>query len=132
MRALSDRVRLELGESLARSGWSSAARFAESTILQRAYPLGEPADHEPLEAESIAMEAVLAVLRTAAATEPPPPGELPRGEAETHLARDPVLLAAVFQNIDLLYRDAFAHADGVSALVMQALAGIDPDPTPSG
>jgi hypothetical protein len=125
VRKLSDRVLQELAESLARVGWDSARAFAESAIRQCAYPLGEPAVHQPCEAETTAMEAVLAVLRSAAATDPPRRGMLPGAESEAHLERDPILLAAVFQNVDLLYRHGFPHADGVSALVMQALAALD-------
>lgn len=42
-------------------------------------------------------------------------------EAAHELASHAPVLAAFFQNIDLLYADGFAEADAVSALVMRAL-----------
>ena len=42
-------------------------------------------------------------------------------EAAFALASSPPMLAAFYQNIDLLYADRFADADAVSALVMRAL-----------
>lgn len=44
-----------------------------------------------------------------------------RDRAAHDLAGDPALLAAFFQNIDLLYADRFPRADAVSALILRAL-----------
>lgn len=41
--------------------------------------------------------------------------------AAERLARDAPLLAAVFQNVDLLYREEYPGAEAVSAAVMGAL-----------
>lgn len=42
-------------------------------------------------------------------------------EAAHELASSPPMLAAFYQNIDLLYNDRYVDADAVSALVMRAL-----------
>lgn len=50
------------------------------------------------------------------------PAALGRRDLAAHdLANDPALLAAFFQNIDLLYADRFVRADAVSALILRAL-----------
>lgn len=47
-------------------------------------------------------------------------------DAAAELADDPALLAAFFQNVDLLYEESFARADAVSLLVMAALERLAP------
>jgi hypothetical protein len=49
----------------------------------------------------------------------------PAGGAPAALAADPPLLAAFFQNVDLLYRHGYPHADAVGALVMGAVELLD-------
>ena len=44
-----------------------------------------------------------------------------RDRAAHELAGDPALLAAFFQNVDLLYAGQFFCADAVSALILRAL-----------
>ena len=42
-------------------------------------------------------------------------------DAADRLATDPVMLAAFFQNVDLLYEHGYREADAVAALVMHAV-----------
>ena len=42
-------------------------------------------------------------------------------DAADRLANDPVMLAAFFQNVDLLYENGYPEADAVAALVMHAV-----------
>lgn len=51
--------------------------------------------------------------------------------AAHELAASPPMLAAFYQNIDLLYMDGFADADAVSALIMRALEHSAEMPRPS-
>jgi hypothetical protein len=112
LRGLSVATRQELSAALESAGWASALGFAEAVTLQCAYPLGEPPSHQRPASEASAAESVLALLRAASHG----------SQADGQLERDPVLLAAVFQNADLLYRDGFPHAEAVALLVMHALA----------
>jgi hypothetical protein len=120
LRQLSEGIRRELAIALETAGWSTALAFAEAVTLQCAYPLGEPPGHQRSASEASAAESVLALLRTAAQS--PHERLTPPDTSDGHLERDPILLAAVFQNADLLYRDGFPHADAVALLVMHALA----------
>jgi hypothetical protein len=126
-RALSPACRRWLRERLARSDASAALPFLEAVVVQAAFPLGldlpagERVERER-EVARLALELLLGAEAEAAAA---------------RLRGDPALLAAFFQNIDLLYRHRFAGADAMSLLVMRALeeprAGADGGgvPTPS-
>jgi hypothetical protein len=79
-------------------------------------------------------EAVIALLRAAATANHSAGGRNgekpdPVAACAEQLRTDLVLLAAVFQNIDLLYRDGYPHADAVSEIVMRALASLPSQPT---
>jgi hypothetical protein len=118
-RALSPACRRWLRERLARSDGGGALPFLEAVVVQAAFPLGldlptdERAEREP-EVAGLALELLLGAE---AAGEAAPHPEA----AAARLRGDPALLAAFFQNVDLLYRHAFAGADAVSLLVMRAL-----------
>jgi hypothetical protein len=111
--------------SLHSNGERAAAPFIEAVTVQRARPLG--ADPRPPEAQREedrdVAAAVLGLVRAAtAAREPAGDGRQTMAESANRLRSDPSLLAAVFQNIDLLYRHGYSHADAVSEMVMRALA----------
>lgn len=90
-----------------------ALPFAEAVVLQAAHPLGRAATKRR-EVETAARVADILHERRS--------GSQP-GEAAAALAADPELLAAFFQNIDLLYAQADPHADVVSGWIMRALPG---------
>jgi hypothetical protein len=116
-RALSPACRRWLRERLARSDGGGALPFLEAVVVQAAFPLGLdlPADERVEREREVAGLALELLLGAEAA------GAADPGAAAARLRRDPALLAAFFQNVDLLYRHAFAGADAVSLLVMRAL-----------
>ncbi|HET6231990.1 MAG TPA: hypothetical protein VFE05_18095 [Longimicrobiaceae bacterium] len=91
--------------------------FVDAVVAQVARPLG--VRDVPASAEA-RVRAVVANL-IARASDPTPAARVP---AEL-LVADLVLLAAFFQNVDLLYDGGYAHADAVSMLVMHALELLD-------
>jgi hypothetical protein len=94
--------------------WSEDAAahpFVEAVVTQVAYPLGASREPDPAREREVA-ERVLALLHSADAA----------GYAGAEaLADNPRLLAALFQNVDLLYEEQHARADAVSVLIMRAL-----------
>ena len=81
---------------------------------------GDAASASERDAADIDLRALVAASSADAA------GRDPAGAAEreariTRLLDDPALLAAIFQNIDLLYAHKAREAPGVSALVMAAV-----------
>lgn len=89
-----------------RLGGTAALPFAEAVALQLAHPPGVAG---AAEAERAAVERVIGAL------------ERTDEQAARWLASDPELLAALFQNVDLLYAHGYPGADSVSLLVMRAL-----------
>lgn len=77
----------------------------------------------PTDEERQVAERVVAVLRLAHRTRSADAGPEPAGEL---LAGDVALLAAFFQNVDLLYEHGYAHADAVSLAVMHAVSLLEP------
>jgi hypothetical protein len=117
VRELSRECRQLLREELEREGALAAAPFLEAVVLQAALPLGldEPVEGWTARERQTAAEALRLLLGAAAPGGPSVP------DAAARLRGDPRLLAAFFQNIDLLYEHGPAAADAVSLLVMQAL-----------
>jgi hypothetical protein len=99
--------------------WARARPFVEAVAAQLSRTADPPSDGSGISARGFAEEA-LAVLRAAAA-----PGSVEAAAAVARLSTHAPLLAAVFQNIDLLYQHGHPRADGVAALVMTALARVD-------
>lgn len=89
----------------------AALPFARAVTLQLARPPGRAASAA---AELEAARRVAEPLEAPAA-----PG------APARLAADPELLAAFFQNVDLLFAHGFPGADQVALLVMTALEFLD-------
>lgn len=122
-RALSDAGRARISERLRRGGASAAAAFVEAVTVQAAFPLGLDAPpREWARRERAVADAVLSLLMDAGTG-----GAGPAPGAPAQLRHDPPLLAAFFQNVDLLYAHGYRDADAVSALVMRALEGLDED-----
>ena len=100
---------------------SAAESFIRAASEQAAHRLGwSPADPDDVRREAEAHGFVTSlVARSVAAFRLCDDRAL--GEAAFALASSPAMLAAFYQNIDLLYTHRFADADAVSALVMRAL-----------
>ena len=99
----------------------SAAGFIRAASEQAAHRLGWSPDHaDAARREADAHGFVTTLLeRSAAAYRMSDDRAL--SEAALELALSPPMLAAFYQNVDLLYNDRFEDADAVSALVMRAL-----------
>jgi hypothetical protein len=98
-------------------GEESALTFLAAVVAQAALPLGLRVPEPELAGrESRVASLALAVLDPADAA------------AAERLRGEPVLLAAFFQNIDLLYRHGYPRADAVAMLVMRALEGFEDEP----
>jgi hypothetical protein len=110
-------LRAALGEEDA----AAALPFLEAVVQQTAFPLGESvsAAEAPERQRKTVRQVIDLLLATRAAGGEAAAGD--RDEAAERLRAHPVLLAAFFQNIDLLYQQAYPHADAVSLLVMRAL-----------
>jgi hypothetical protein len=90
---------------LRRESPAGALRFCRAVLRQVTHPLG--ASPRP-EREAMALaQQLVQVLRDASA-----------GGSPTRAPLEPELLSAIFQNLDLLYEDGFAHADGISLLLI--------------
>jgi hypothetical protein len=94
-----------------------ALPFAREIAVQTAFPLGSTAASS--DAEFVTVRAVVNLLRSAA-----------EGTADLSLPAPASRLqarfvAAVFQNLDLLYHGDFPHSDAVSAAVIQAVWSAD-------
>lgn len=99
----------------------SASRFLREVSEQAAHRLGWEPDLEESRRLAAAREFASGMLERAVAAAHDR-DERALSEAAHELASSPPMLAAFYQNIDLLYyRDAFADADALSALVMRAL-----------
>lgn len=99
----------------------AADGFIRAASEQAAHRLGwspETVDDARREADAFGVVSTL-VDRAASALRAGDGSALAEGAFE--LASSPPLLAAFYQNIDLLYADGFADADAVSALIMRAL-----------
>jgi hypothetical protein len=86
-----------------------AARFIDAATSQVARATGSPGTQPP---DPIA-ERIAGMIRA-----------VEQGDSEsvrTALSADPVILAAFFQNVDLLYTDSHEHADVVSMVILEAL-----------
>lgn len=110
---------------------NSLLPFLSAVTEQTVYRLGEdiPAAGDAALERRVG-ERALAVVREArlAGSADAPPG---RGDAAAaRLARDPAMLAAFFQNVDLLFIHDAPAAEQVAALVLEATARIDASGTP--
>ena len=92
--------------------------FAEEVVRQVAHPLGAEPSPDPEGEEARTAARVLALL--GAAFEGTSDA---RAAAVRRLGKDGTMLAAFFQNLDLLEDCARGHAGAVAALVAAALEG---------
>lgn len=119
-RAPTDASRARFRRALGREFGVCALPFVEAVVVQLVYPLGGPAPASPEEAERAVGDRVVAMLGASTAD----PHFTARAAAD--LAADAALLAAFFQNVDLLHSHRCPHADAVSLLVMAALERLSP------
>ena len=105
--------------------------FLKAVTEQAAYRLGDdlPAAGDSALERRVG-ERALALVREAglAGSADAPPGRA--DAAAGRLANDPALLAAFFQNVDLLFIHDVPAAEQVAALVLEATARIDAPGTP--
>ena len=113
----------------AAAGWpgaSDASTFIEAVVVQRAQPLGEMATGDPDDTHELVASHVLRLVGYAVG------GEAGVARAAGELAEDAALLAAFFQNLDLLPPAPDPRADGIALMVgaaIQRLADmLDPGP----
>jgi hypothetical protein len=90
-----------------------ALPFAREIVLQTAFPLGSVRGSD--DDEIAVVRAVVKLFRTA--SEGVADLSLPASASGWH-AR---LVAAVFQNLDLLYDSGFPHADAIAGAVLEAV-----------
>lgn len=121
MRDLSEAVRIDLRAALHATAMSSLALpFVEAVVLQRAYPLGDSmasgasASERDVAERRVADQVIRLVVASLAE-------ERSTARAGEELAADPALLAAFFQNLDLLPADGGSPLDGLVRLAGAAL-----------
>lgn len=95
---------------------SCTLAFAEEVVRQVAHPLGADPSPDPAGSEAAVARRVLGLVEAAFGDE-----REARDAAARRLAGDAPLLAAFFQNLDLLEECASGHAGSVAALVAAAL-----------
>jgi hypothetical protein len=110
-RRLSEGARARLRAALGAT--SPTLPFAEAVVMQMARPAGDPPD------AARERDTALRVARLLALRERPP--SVADRRASSLLQEDAVLLAAFFQNVDLLYDAGDPEADRVSRWIMTAL-----------
>ena len=121
MRSLSSAVRERLRSALeTRPAGLDALPFAEAVIVQRAWPLGENTASPVPDPEPDGTEASVAgqVIRMVDASMG---GDAAIASAATELANDLALLAAFFQNLDLLPVDRGPAVDAIALLTAAAV-----------
>jgi hypothetical protein len=92
-----------------------ALPFAEAVVEQVAHPLGTAPSADPAGAERAVGGRVVGLLEGSVA------GASAAAEAAAGLSNDPAMLAAFFQNLDLLDRRTDARTDAVALLVLSAM-----------
>lgn len=115
MQLLRPSTRAWLADALPPELGAAALPFAEAVIAQVAHPLGAPPAARPGARERLVARRVVRLLAASVRPDPAP------ARAAARLAGDPTLLAAAFQNVDLLYAHRCPRADAVSLLVMGAI-----------
>jgi hypothetical protein len=118
MRALSAAARTHVRVAAGTRHLGELVEFVETVVLLVAHPLGDP--EVPASAPELATaDRVIALVERALA------GDTQGAEAAGDLAADPEMLAAFFQNLDLLPRGGHRAADAVALLVMLALSRLE-------
>jgi hypothetical protein len=117
MRTLDEAARGELRAALESSPVGvEALAFVEAVVEHAVHRLGR--ERSGVLAGATASMARRVVSFLEAATE----GEPSRARAAEELAGEPAILAAFYQNLDLLPAAGFAPADAIALLVLTALA----------
>lgn len=109
-------------ERAQRGAADAVARFAAAVLAQAGRPIGAAPDPER---EARVSDEVTRLLELAAGSGAPP-------AAVRALAADPLLLAACFQNVDLLYDAGAPEGDRIGEWVMAALDAVSEDPGVGG
>lgn len=93
---------------------SPSLAFAEAVLAQAGHPIGVPRDPAREAAVASTLCALLERVDDGQAS-------ATAGDAVASLVGDPELLAAFFQNVDLLYGAAAPEADRIAAWIMAAV-----------
>jgi hypothetical protein len=117
VRLLRDPAELLLTESVP----AAALPFAREVVLQTAFPLGSVA--APADVEIAIAHAVVELFGNAGQ------GVADLSAAASAPAWHTRFVAAVFQNLDLLYDSGSVHADAISGAVLEAVWAADQRPT---
>lgn len=124
MRTIHAEVSTYLFSRLAARDLESALPFVRAVIAQVLGPIAEDGSGPSAAAEREVGNRVIALVETAADTGAPSRAAAPPDAAAAVLASDPELLAAFFQNIDLLYECEFPDANAVSTTIMRAMESL--------
>jgi hypothetical protein len=116
MRALSAAARAHVREVLSRRLGGELIEFVDAVVLLVAHPLGGAGARDDA-AELTTADRVIALIEQSLA------GETAADDAANDLAAEPEMLAAFFQNLDLLPSGGHRAADAVALLIMVALDG---------
>lgn len=116
MRSLTRHTIDRLRAALPPGGGSCTRPFAEEVVLELAHPLGAAASRDSAADEALAARRVLETIGAAFGGTPEA-----REAGARRLAADAPMMAAFFQNLDLLAECERGHAGAVAALVAAAL-----------
>ena len=126
MRVLSPAARAHIRDAVkARQLGEELIGFVEAVVLLVAYPLGNAESHAKAP-EIATAERVIHLLERSLAN------EAVVANAADALAAEPAMLAAFFQNLDLLPAGGHRAADAVALLVMLALSRLEETARHSG
>ena len=118
MRALSAAARTHVRVVAGTRHLGELVEFIEAVVLLVAHPLGDP-ETPATAAELATADRVIALVQRAVA------GESEAVDAAGELAAEPEMLAAFFQNLDVLPGGGHRAAEDIALLVMLALGRID-------
>jgi hypothetical protein len=99
--------------------------FVEAVVLQVAHPLGGMGEHQRTPEVAVANQVIGLLGRSLG-------GEGVVADAADELAAEPAMLAAFFQNLDLLPAGGHRAADAVALLVVLALSRLEETGRPPG
>lgn len=118
MRALSAAARAHVREALTRRIGDDLFEFVEAVVLLVAHPLGSAGGRTTV-AEVATADRVIALLERSLDS------DQVVADAAGDLAAEPEMLAAFFQNLDLLPGGGHRAADAIATLVMLALGDFE-------
>ena len=120
MRALAMSIRVGMRQAAGESALGpEILEFLEAVVLMVAYPIGAPARTGEPGHEQAAVKRVTELLEASLGD------DRAVAEAADALATDMPVLAAFFQNLDLLPSSGYSPADAIATLVVMALSRLE-------